>query len=65
MELLVRPAKRKESVTKSEFEAYVRVQHEGLFNMLSHEAFISTGLDKATYRCIINNYTYLKSKYSV
>ena len=49
--------------TKEQFQAYIRVQNSGAFNMFSPDAILSTGLDKETYFDIIKNYSDYKEKY--
>ena len=43
-------------VTKADWEAYIRVQKTGFYNMISPDAVRSTGLDKDTYFEIVKNY---------
>ncbi len=50
-------------VTKNQFDAFMRVQMEGRFNMLMPEAQSLTGLSNETYCAILDNYGALKDKY--
>lgn len=40
-----------------DFNAYVRVQESGRYNMLEPAALRATGLDKASYMFVLNNYS--------
>lgn len=55
----------KSQITKDEFDAYVRVQMGGQYNMIMDAvaAMEDAGLDEDTYFAIIKNYGYLKQKY--
>jgi hypothetical protein len=43
-------------ITKEDFEAYLKVQMSGDFNMLDTHAIRATGLTKAQYTDILLNY---------
>tara|TARA_Y100001938_G_C8059956_1_gene416645 strand:- start:202 stop:429 length:228 start_codon:yes stop_codon:yes gene_type:complete len=53
----------KMKATKEQFEAYIRVQKSGNYNMFSPDAILSTGLDKETYFDIIEHYSEYEEKY--
>lgn len=40
-----------------DFNAYVRVQESGRYNMLEPAALRATGLDKASYMFVLKNYS--------
>ena len=50
-------------ITRSEWEAYRRVQKTGFYNMLSPDAVRSSGLDKDTYFAILKNYELYEEKF--
>ena len=50
-------------ITRSEWEAYRRVQDSGLYNMFSPDAIRDSGLDKNTYLAIMDNYDALYEKF--
>ena len=50
-------------ITKSEWEAYRRVQNDGMYNMSSPEAVRASGLDIDTYRAIQSDYDNLFDKF--
>ena len=50
-------------ITKEEFEAFVKVQTSGMYNMFDPEAIRETGLDKDTYLAVMKNYSELEEKY--
>jgi hypothetical protein len=52
-------------VTQEDFQAYVDVQEEGLFNMLAPQARELTGLSKEKYMYIINNYGKLVDEFGL
>ena len=43
-------------VTKQQFASYRRVQDSGMYNMLTPNAVIASGLDKDTYFDIVKTY---------
>jgi len=50
--------------TKQQFEAYLRVQFQGKYNMITDgRAVIATGLPIGTYVEIQKNYSELKAQY--
>ena len=53
--------------TKEQFEAYVKVQHSGRWNMFmnAREAAKEAGLDLDTYFAVIKNYSKLAAKFKV
>ena len=51
-------------VTKKQFEAYLRVQKSGKYNMFDPQAKAATGLEKDTYLMIIDKYDMLFEKFS-
>ena len=51
-------------ITKEDFEAYEEVRQEGMYNMLSPNAILMSGLDKQTYLEILQNYSELKEKFA-
>ena len=51
------------AVTREDFEDYLEVQQSGMYNMLSPDAIMASGLDKPTYMEIISNYSELKEKF--
>jgi len=53
----------KMAVTKEDFDDYESIRKEGLYNMLSSDAILMSGLDKSTYMQIISNYSELKEKF--
>ena len=50
-------------ITKEDFEDYVEVQESGMYNMLSPDAIMASGLDRNVYMEIISNYSELKEKF--
>ena len=50
-------------ITREDFEAYEEVRQEGMYNMLSPNAILMSGLDKKTYLEILQNYSELKEKF--
>lgn len=50
-------------VTKEDFEAFEEVREEGMYNMMSPNAILMSGLDKSTYLEILSNYSELKEKF--
>ena len=50
-------------ITKEDFEDYLKVQSSGLYNMLSPDAIMASGLDRNVYMEIISNYSELKEKF--
>lgn len=50
-------------ITKEEFEAFEYVRQEGMYNMLSPDAILMSGLDKSTYLEIVKNYDDLREMY--
>ena len=50
-------------VTKEDFEAFEEVREEGMYNMMSPNAILMSGLDKSTYLEILSNYYDLKEKF--
>lgn len=50
-------------ITREHFEAYVRVQQSGEYNMLRPEAREATGLSADYYYCIIEHYADLMKKF--
>ena len=53
--------------TREQFEAYVKVQQSGRWNMLmnAREAAKEAGLDLDTYLAMIKNYSKLAAKFKV
>ena len=51
-------------VTKEDFEAFEEVREEGMYNMMSPNAILMSGLDKSTYLEILSNYSELKEKFA-
>ena len=52
-----------ENVTKEDWDAYLRVQKSGKYNMYDPKALMASGLDKSTYMTIIHNYEKLAEQY--
>ena len=50
-------------VSKEDFEAFEYVRQEGMYNMLSPDAILMSGLDKKTYLEIVKNYDDLREMY--
>ena len=50
-------------ITRSDWEAYRRVQSVGLYNMLSPDAVRLSGLDRDTYFEIVKNYKKYEKKF--
>ena len=50
-------------ITRADWEAYIRVQKTGFYNMLSPDAVRSTGLDKDTYFEIVEHYDELYDEF--
>ena len=52
-------------ITKEQFEAYVKVQKSGKYNMLTqaYTAMLEAGLDEETYFEIIRDYTYYNMQF--
>ena len=50
-------------VTREDFEAFEEVREEGMYNMMSPNAILMSGLDKSTYLEILQNYSELKEKF--
>lgn len=53
----------KTMVTKEDFEAYLEVQQSGMYNMMSPDAIMASGLDRNVYMEILSNYSELKEKF--
>ena len=53
----------KMKASKEQYEAYVKVQKSGNFNMFGHDAMLETGLDKETFFDIIKHYALYAEKY--
>lgn len=51
------------AVTKEDFEDYLEVQKSGVYNMMSPDAIMATGLDKDTYMSILSDYSELKERF--
>ena len=51
-------------ITKEDFEAFEEVREEGMYNMMSPNAILMSGLDKSTYLEILSNYSKLKEKFA-
>ena len=51
------------AITREDFEDYLEVQKSGMYNMLSPDAIMASGLDKNVYMEIISNYSELKEKF--
>ena len=51
------------AVTKEDFEDYLEVQKSGMYNMMSPDAIMATGLDKETYMSILSDYSELKERF--
>ena len=51
--------------SKEQYEAYVRVQKSGDFNMFGPDAILATGLDKETFFDIIEHYALYAEKYEI
>ena len=51
------------AVTKEDFEDYLEVQKSGMYNMMSQDAIMATGLDEDTYMSIISDYSELKERF--
>ena len=49
--------------SKEQYEAYVKVQKSGNFNMFGPDAMLETGLDKETFFDIIKHYALYAEKY--
>lgn len=50
-------------VSIEDWNAYLRVQRSGKYNMLDPMARMSAGLDKSTWMAIIKNYAELAEQY--
>ena len=50
-------------VSKEDFEDYLEVQSSGMYNMMSPDAIMASGLDRNVYMEIISNYSELKEKF--
>jgi uncharacterized membrane protein YobD (UPF0266 family) len=50
-------------ITKEDFEAFEYVRQEGMYNMMSPDAILMSGLDKKTYLEIVKNYDDLREMY--
>ena len=53
----------KMAVTKEDFDDYESIRKEGMYNMLSSDAILMSGLDRNVYMEIISNYSELKEKF--
>ena len=51
------------AVSREDFEDYLEVQQSGMYNMLSPDAIMASGLDRNVYMEIISNYSELKEKF--
>jgi len=51
------------AVTKEDFDDYLEVQSSGMYNMMSSDAIMASGLDKNIYMEILSNYSELKEKF--
>ena len=51
------------AVTKEDFEDYLEVQKSGMYNMMSPDAIMATGLDEEIYMSIISDYSELKERF--
>ena len=50
-------------VSREDFEAFEEVREEGMYNMMSPNAILMSGLVKSTYLEILSNYSELKEKF--
>jgi|2_EtaG_2_1085320.scaffolds.fasta_scaffold172243_1 hypothetical protein len=50
-------------ITKEDFDDYESIRKEGMYNMLSSDAILMSGLDRNVYMEIISNYSELKEKF--
>ena len=50
-------------VTKEQFEAYVRVQKSGAYNMFDPRSQAATGLTRAIYLAVMEQYGKLMEQY--
>ena len=50
-------------VTKQQFASYRRVKDSGMYNMITPNAVIASGLDKDTYFDIVKNFSTYKDKF--
>ena len=50
-------------VTKEDFQDYESIRKEGLYNMMSPDAIMASGLDRNVYMEILSNYSELKEKF--
>jgi len=51
------------AVTKEDFGDYLEVQQSGMYNMMSPDAIMASGLDRNVYMEILSNYSELKEKF--
>ena len=51
------------AVSKEDFKDYLEVQKSGMYNMMSPDAIMASGLDRNVYMEIISNYSELKEKF--
>ena len=54
---------KKLAVSKEDFKDYLEVQKSGMYNMMSPDAIMASGLDRNVYMEIISNYSELKEKF--
>ena len=50
-------------ISKEDFEDYLEVQQSGMYNMISPDAIMASGLDRNVYMEILSNYSELKEKF--
>ena len=53
----------KMAVSKEDFKDYLEVQKSGMYNMMSPDAIMASGLDRNVYMEILSNYSELKEKF--
>ena len=51
------------AVSKEDFKDYLEVQKSGMYNMMSPDAIMASGLDRNVYMEILSNYSELKEKF--
>ena len=51
------------TITKEQFEKYLKVQNSGRFNMFDPRARQAAGLDKEQFMAIISNYNELTKQF--
>jgi len=51
------------TITKCQFEKYLKVQSEGKYNMLDSKAVEESGLQKDVYMAILKNYDIFMKEY--